>query len=94
MLKTPKTAGTMQHLISFVFYLSLRGKQPTLIQTLRKQFNFLSAGYKIYAREYVLKHRRTAGQKDGGIFNGTVYIHFALRYKNALRIKHQDEIFF
>ncbi len=46
----------------------------------------------------ILKRRRTAVNfslnKDGGVFNGTVYIPFALSYKNALRIKHQDEIIF
>jgi hypothetical protein len=46
----------------------------------------------------ILKRRRTAANfslnKDGGVFNGTMYIPFALSYKNALRIKHQDEIIF
>jgi len=46
----------------------------------------------------ILKRRRTTANfslnKDGGVFNGTMYIPFALSYKNALRIKHQDEINF
>jgi hypothetical protein len=38
----------------------------------------------------IIKRRRTAAifslNKDGGVFNGTMYILFALSYKNALRI--------
>jgi hypothetical protein len=88
------------HRVSAQIY--LRATVQDGVSRIHPQLLFFAAKVQISTSEsgpkWRFRTRKAAAifslNKDGGIFNGTMYIPFALSYKNALRIKHRDEIVF
>jgi hypothetical protein len=77
----------------FIFYAPIWPLFPSFkmaFQRYTKSILYIKMESLIFFPLKILKRRRTAANfslnKDGGVFNGTMYIPFAFSYKNALRI--------